>query len=127
MANAGLDPSKIRERALLLEEQNAKRKRKWEEDKMDVDDGAGIATDGDSDWMDVDEEEGGDNAPRKRAKANSGAVVAYGRGPRRNRQLAGMRDDAVSFPFPKVYFTPFTFCLPFIFIFIASIKGYQIA
>jgi nucleolar GTP-binding protein len=124
MANAGLDPSRIRERALLLEEQNAKRKRKWEEDKMDVDDGAGIATDGDSEWMDVDEE-GGDNAPRKRAKANSGAVVAYGREPRRNRQLAGMRVDAVSFLSSKSISHHLSLC--FLFFYIASIKGYQVA
>ena len=59
--------------------------------------------------MDVDEEESwsdeddgmdvdGDEAPTlKRAKTNAGAVVARGkREPKSNRQLAGMRDQAVS-------------------------------
>ena len=47
-------------------------------------------------WMDVD----GEEAPGlKKARTNSGAVVAKGaRHPRSNRQLAGMRDEAVSSP-----------------------------
>ena len=60
----------------------------------DNDDGDDDGASGDEgDWMDVDDEAG---APTKRAKANSGAVVAKGRQPRSNRQLAGMRDEAVS-------------------------------
>lgn len=46
-----------------------------------------------SDGMDVDGEE---RVSAKRAKANSGAVVTKNRQPKTNRQLAGMRDQAVS-------------------------------
>ena len=54
-----------------------------------------------AEWMDVD---GDDMTPQKRVKANSGAVVAKGkREPRSNRQLAGLRDDAVSCILLKVY------------------------
>ena len=49
---------------------------------------------GEDEWMDVDEEE--DGTPKKRTKTNSGAVVFAGRGPRSNRQLAGLRDSEVS-------------------------------
>ncbi|KAF5346339.1 hypothetical protein D9758_011506 [Tetrapyrgos nigripes] len=94
LTQAGLDPSRIRERAeMIAKVRGAKRKR--DGDDMDVDmegdeDGEGEGADG---WMDVDED--GDEAPRlKRAKGNSGAVMAAGKHvPRSNRQLAGMRDE----------------------------------
>lgn len=92
LTKAGLNPSRIQERAeILAKAQSAKRKREREEDaEMDVD-GPG-AEDGDGEWMDVDE----DATPAKRAKANSGAAVTKGRRePATNRQFAGMRDDVV--------------------------------
>ncbi|TBU24389.1 GTP binding protein 4 [Dichomitus squalens] len=95
MTKAGLDPSRIQERAeILAKVAGAKRKRQREEDEaqMDVDEDAEMGDGGEDEWMDVD----GEEAPRlKKAKANSGAVAAKGaRHPRSNRQLAGMRDEA---------------------------------
>ncbi|KAI0820085.1 GTP binding protein 4 [Trametes gibbosa] len=98
MTKAGLDPSRIQERAeVLAKVHGAKRKREREEDeaRMEVD-AASDAEDGEGEgeWMDVD---GGEAPKLKRAKANSGAVVAkHPRHPRTNRQLAGMRDEAQS-------------------------------
>ena len=99
MTKAGLDPSRIQERAeMLAKVAGAKRKRQREEEEaqMDVDEDAEMGEDeeGEGEWMDVD----GEEAPRlKKAKANSGAVVAKGaRHPKTNRQLAGMRDETVS-------------------------------
>ena len=72
------------------------RQREEEEAQMDVDEDAEMGEDeeGEGEWMDVD----GEEAPRlKKAKANSGAIVAKGaRHPKTNRQLAGMRDETVS-------------------------------
>ncbi|ESK88747.1 gtp binding protein nog1 [Moniliophthora roreri MCA 2997] len=97
---AGLDPSRIQERAeMLAKVAGQKRKRaREEEESMDVDmegdeDDDGDAEDEDEDsWMDVD----GEEAPKlKKVKGNSGAVVAVSgkREPRSNRQLMGMRDQ----------------------------------
>jgi len=61
---------------------------------MDVDGGDDAVSEGpreDEETMEVDGEE---DTPRKRAKANSGAVIARMRAPRSNRQLAGLRDEA---------------------------------
>jgi nucleolar GTP-binding protein len=96
MTAAGLDPSRIQERAeILAKAQGAERKRKRDDadSAMDVD-AEGEGDEGD--WMDVDAE-GGDRTPKKRRKANSGAgVVAKGKHtPATNRQLAGMRDATV--------------------------------
>jgi len=91
MTAAGLDPSRIQERAILLAKvQGAKRKR-VEEIDIDMED---VEGDGDAeeegDWMDVD----GEDQPNKRAKGNAGRAVAVSsRAPRTNRQLAGMRDE----------------------------------
>jgi hypothetical protein len=61
-----------------------------DEDGMDVDmDGQDMGEDG---WMDVDGEE---RSPSKRAKTNATTVATKGRQPRTNRQVAGMRDQAV--------------------------------
>ncbi|EPS97194.1 hypothetical protein FOMPIDRAFT_1166735 [Fomitopsis schrenkii] len=93
LTKAGYDPSRIEERAALLAKvAGAKRKRAREEEEeeaqMDVDEEGAEA-----DWMDVDGED--QLTPNKRAKANSGAVVAKGkREPRSDRRLAGMRDSA---------------------------------
>ncbi|KAF9016456.1 hypothetical protein BDZ89DRAFT_1141456 [Hymenopellis radicata] len=89
MTKAGLDPSRIQERAeMLAKVAGAKRKRVEGQEEMDVDDDDGS----DEDGMDVD----GEEAPTlQRTNANSGAVVAASRrAPRTNRQLAGLRDDA---------------------------------
>jgi hypothetical protein len=94
MTAAGLDPSRIQERAAILAKaQGAERKRKRDEaeDGMDVD----AEDEGDEgDWMDVGDE--GEGTPKKKRKADSGAVtVKRKRVPASNRQLAGMRDAAV--------------------------------
>lgn len=101
MTKAGLNPSRIQERAeILAKVAGAKRKREREEDEaamdVDVDDDAEMDGDGEGEWMDVD---GVEARKVKKAKANSGATIAKGgRHPRSNRQLAGMRDEAVSVP-----------------------------
>ncbi|KAF4567288.1 Nucleolar GTP-binding protein 1 [Pleurotus pulmonarius] len=94
LTKAGYDPSKIEERARMLAKlqgaQQKKRKRDDDDDE-DVDMDADEGDDADGAWMDVDGEE--DVSP-KRAKGNSGAVIATNkRAPRSNRQLAGLRDE----------------------------------
>ena len=75
---------------MLAKARGAKRKR---DEEMDVDGDASADEGGEEEWMDVDADE---TSPAKRAKANSGAVVAKGkREPRSNRQVAGMRDAEV--------------------------------
>ncbi|EPQ50165.1 putative nucleolar GTP-binding protein 1 [Gloeophyllum trabeum ATCC 11539] len=90
LTKAGLDPSRIQERAeMLAKVRSEQRKRK--RDEMDVDMEDAEAEEAEGDWMDVD----GEDSPNKRVKGNSGRVVAKGkREPRSNRQLAGMRDEA---------------------------------
>ncbi|KAF9478359.1 P-loop containing nucleoside triphosphate hydrolase protein [Pholiota conissans] len=92
LTKAGLDPSRIQERAEMLAKlHGAKRKRSdgdsEDEDMEGSDDGE--ADEGEENWMDVDEDE---DAPAKRAKTNSGGVVNK-RVPRSNRQMAGMRSE----------------------------------
>ncbi|KAJ8462138.1 hypothetical protein ONZ51_g11093 [Trametes cubensis] len=93
----GLDPSQIQERAAMLAKvQGAKRKRQREEDEAEIDVDEEIddeSGEGEGEWMDVD----GDEVPKlKRAKTNSGAVIAKdARHPRSIRQLAGLRDEAL--------------------------------
>lgn len=91
MTKAGLNPSRIQDRANALAQvagEKRKRQREEEEAQMDVDEEAG-----EGDWMDVDDEGA---SPNKRVKGNSGAVVAKDvREPKSNRQFAGMRDQAV--------------------------------
>ena len=109
LTKAGIDPSRVQERAVMIAKVRAAgRKRKRDEDGMDVDgDGDGDDEDRDN-WvsegdgedetmMDVDGDEGEEDGTRhKRGKANSGEVIAHRkRAPRTNRQLAGMRDEAV--------------------------------
>ena len=98
MTAAGLDPSRIQERAeILAKAQGAARKRKRDETEsaMDVDmEGEGEG--GEDDWMDVDGGEGeSGGTPKKKRKANSGVVAKGKHTPATNRQLAGMRDAAV--------------------------------
>lgn len=69
---------------------------------VDMDDAEASNEDDEGEWMDVDGEE---PPTSKRAKGNSGAVIAKNsRAPRTNRQLAGMRDDEVSKYLPLVNF-----------------------
>ncbi|KAL4244133.1 Nucleolar GTP-binding protein 1 [Abortiporus biennis] len=86
MTKAGLDPSKIKQRAEALTAaagEKRKRQREEEEAQMDIDEAGG------GDWMDVDDEE---TTPHKRSKSNSGAVIAKNaRAPKTDRQLAGMK------------------------------------
>jgi len=111
LTKAGIDPSRIQERAVMIAKVRAAgHKRKRDEDGMDVDvdgDGNGDDEDGDN-WvsegdgedemmMDVDGngDEGEDGTQHKRGKANSGAAITHRKhAPRSNRQLAGMRDEA---------------------------------
>ena len=88
---------------MIAKLQGAKRKR--DDDEEDEDEEMGDAEedgsereDGGDGWMDVDEDE---SAPKKRVKTNSGRVINK-REPRSHRQLAGMRDEAVS-----VHYIPF--------------------
>lgn len=92
LRKAGYDPSSIEARAgILAKAQAAKRKRAEADMDVDMDDIEEEAgNDDEAEWMDVDGEEPPSN---KRAKGNSGAVIAKGsRAPRTNRQLAGFRD-----------------------------------
>jgi nucleolar GTP-binding protein len=111
LTKAGIDPSRVQERAVMIAKVRAagsKRKRDGDEDGMDVDgDDRGDGDGDDDDWasegeddtsvMDVDGEEG--TRRDKRGKANSGAVIARKHAPRSNRQFAGLRDEAVRFVF----------------------------
>lgn len=94
MTKAGLDPSRIQERATVLAKVAGAKRKRAEEAEMDVDDDD-MENDGeDDDGMDVDGEE---KASAKRVKGNSGAVVAIDRrAPKTNRQFAGLRDEGVS-------------------------------
>ncbi|KAI0256242.1 GTP binding protein 4 [Lactifluus subvellereus] len=105
LTKAGIDPSRIQERAVMIAKMRAaerKRKRDEDEEGMDVDDDddddddAASQEERQGETMDVDVDGGEDDGtPRKRGKANSGAVIARTRAPRSNRQLAGLRDEAV--------------------------------
>jgi len=92
MTKAGLDPSRIQERAQMLAKiQGAKRKRDadYDEDvEMDVDDDDDSGSDN---GMDLDDDESA-RVPTKRVKTNSGGVINK-REPRSNRQTAGLRDE----------------------------------
>jgi len=103
LTKAGIDPSRIMERAqLIAKARGAERKRKRDEDdEMEVDeqqDGA------EEDWMDVDD----DAQPRKRQKINGGAaqVVPHGkRQPKTDRTTIGMRDATVCSSLPLLHLT----------------------
>ena len=101
LTNAGLDPSRVQERATMIAKTRGaaarKRRRDEDEDGMDVDgdDDDEGGEKGDTMEVDGEWEDDDDDTPRKRGKANSGAAIARKRGPRSNRQLAGLRDEAV--------------------------------
>ncbi|KAG6333718.1 hypothetical protein ID866_5371 [Astraeus odoratus] len=91
LKKAGYDPSSIQQRAAMLAKvQGAKRKRADADMDVDMDSENEAGSGAEDDWMDVDDEE----TPNKRAKTNSGAVIAKtSRAARSNRQLAGLRDE----------------------------------
>ena len=98
LTKAGLDPSRIEQRAeLIAKARGLERKRKRDEE-MDVDEEGGGDGEGEEggDWMDVDEEGDDGKSPPKRRKSNTGtAVTSAGKhAPRTNRQTAGMRDES---------------------------------
>ena len=101
LTNAGYNTSQIQQRAEMIAKiQGAKRKRDEADDsEEDVDmdrpdlDDAHDDADAEEGWMDVDEDE---RSPHKKLKTDAGSArVVSKRGPRSNRQLAGLRDDAV--------------------------------
>jgi len=99
LTKAGYDASKIHQRAeVIAKVQGAKRKRDETEGAEDEDEEMELVEDGDdaegAGWMDVDEE----GAPTKKVKTNSGGVISK-RAPKSNRQMAGLRDEGVSFLF----------------------------
>ncbi|KAI0318857.1 GTP binding protein 4 [Amylostereum chailletii] len=86
LTKAGLDPSRVQERAVMIAKVRGAKRKRAEDEGMDVD---GDEIEGE--WMDVD---GEDATPNKRAKTNEGAVMAKGKHePKTNRQVAGMRDE----------------------------------
>ncbi|EIN11211.1 GTP binding protein 4 [Punctularia strigosozonata HHB-11173 SS5] len=88
LTKAGLDPSRIEERATMIAKMKGAERKRKRDDAMDIDED----DEDDGEWMDVD---GAERAPTKRAKGNAGEVVAQNkREPKSNRQLAGMRDQA---------------------------------
>jgi hypothetical protein len=112
MTKAGLDPSRIQERAeMLAKVQGAKRKRNADDEDEDVemdDEDEDEDGSGSDKVMDVDDDE---SSPAKRVKTNSGGVINK-RAPRSNRQAAGMRDEGVSCGFLICLFTK-TYILSF--------------
>jgi nucleolar GTP-binding protein len=121
LTEAGIDPSRVQERAVMIAKVRAAgRKRKRDEDGMDVDsdghdgDGDNWVSEEDEKLMEVDGEEGGEEhgtrRKHKRGKANSGVDIARKSAPRSNRQLAGMRDEEV-----RGYYTPHLVPPPFLF------------
>ena len=97
MTKAGLDPSRIQERAEILAKVAGAKRKRQDATEMDLDDEMDGAVEDDEEWMDVDE----DVAPKlKRVKTNTGvATTKGGRHPSKNRQLAGLRDEAVGLTF----------------------------
>ncbi|KAG6864963.1 hypothetical protein C0991_005912 [Blastosporella zonata] len=93
LTKAGLDPTRIQERATMLAKiQGAKRKRGDDDvDMDDADDMEGSGGEEEESWMDVD----GEEAPKKKVKGNSGSVMAINRrAPKTDRRFAGLRDEA---------------------------------
>jgi len=89
---AGIDPTRIQERAQLLAKvAGAKRKR---HERMDVDEVRDSGQGEEADWMDVDDEGArGNGTPKKKRKSLSGTAVAVKKHvPASNRQVAGLRD-----------------------------------
>ena len=100
LRKAGLDPSKIEQRAALIAKARGLERKRKRDEEMDVDEEGGSDEDGDGegeeggDWMDVDE---GDDRrpPQKRRRNNTETAVTSTRkhAPRTNRLTAGLRDQ----------------------------------
>ena len=92
LSAAGYDTSRIEAHAMVAKASNAalrKRKREERDEAMDVD-GEEVG-----EWADESMEVDGEDASPKRAKGNSGAVVAKSKLPQSNRQLAGFKNAEV--------------------------------
>ena len=100
LTKAGLDPSRIEQRAQLIAKARGLEGKRKRDEEMDIDEEGEDEENGGSgeggDWMDVDGEEGDERSSPKRRKSNTGtAVTAAGKhAPRTNRQMAGMRDQS---------------------------------
>ena len=107
LRKAGIDPSKLEERAQMLALARGvqlKTRNAGEKRKRDAEDGDGsMEVDGDmtgasaSQWADEDSDEDMDvdGAPGKKRKSVSGrAIAANGKLPKKNRQIAGLSDSA---------------------------------
>lgn len=101
LKKVGLDPSGIEQRASLIAKARGFERKRKRDEGMDVDEdgrsegheGAEWEGEGDSDWMDVDEEDVV-RSSQKRRKGNTGTTIASGKhAPRTNRQTAGLRDQ----------------------------------
>lgn len=89
LTKAGLDPSRIVERAQMIAKARGVDKKRKRDEEMDLDESGD-----EGDAMEVDEED----STRKRRKTAAGAVeiVNYGkRVPKSDRATIGMRDSAV--------------------------------
>lgn len=94
LKKAGLDPSKIEQRATLIAKARGMESKRKRDEVMDVDE-EGVNGEGEGgDWMDVDDEDDR-RSPQKRRKNNTGtAVISAGKhAPRTNRETAGLRDQ----------------------------------
>lgn len=90
---AGIDPSRIEARAEILSKAAHQKRKRDEQMEVDNDDDDGFE-DESGDEMDVD---GADTSMTKRAKGNAGGVVARGKQPHSNRQMAGFKNAEVCF------------------------------
>jgi len=86
---AGYDTSRIETHAMVAKASNTamrKRKREERDEAMDVD------SERDGEWVDESMEVDGEDVSPKRAKGNTGAVVAKSKLPQSNRQLTGFKN-----------------------------------
>lgn len=96
---AGLDPTRIQERAQMLAKVRAAQGKRKRDESVDVDmadKGDEAPGDGDGDWMDVDGEEGTPQKKKRKSETGAVALKSKKRVPVSNRQLTGFRDAAVS-------------------------------
>ena len=102
LTKAGLDPSRIEQRAELIAKARGLEMKRKRGEEMDVDEEGDSEEDEDGegeeggDWMDVDGEGDDGRSPPKRRKSNTGTAItaASKHAPRTNRQTAGMRDQS---------------------------------
>lgn len=110
MTKAGLDPSRLRERAEIVAKVQGMKRKRGTEEGMDVDMEDGDEAPDAEGWMDVDDEEA--TTPVKRMKGNAGGAVAVNRrAAKTDRQAAGMRDEEVCLSFLLYRSLPLTVVL----------------